>query len=342
VAADAPLSPLPPGGAPAAALDALDPAAPGDAAPAQYDCVFVEGEFVSSDAARLSVKANAVSYGTGVFGGMRATWNEEANELFLLEPLAHYRRLHLSAKALGLPLAYSAEELVAITVELLRRNEVRADAYVRPLLLQAGEVLPVRMHDVETRLLIYVAPFPAGYIPADGVRCLVSSWRRIPDVCLPLRAKLIGSYLNPALAKTEAVRAGFDEAILLTVDGEVAEATTSNVFLRRGDAWITPSVTDDILEGITRRQLIELIREELGERVVERSVDRSELYVCDEALLCGTAVQVAPLIEVDRRPVGDGQAGERTRKVMAALAEIARGEDERRREWTTPVYRGSE
>ncbi|MCP9486456.1 MAG: aminotransferase class IV [Gaiellaceae bacterium MAG52_C11] len=190
------------------------------------------------------------------------TFTTELNELHLLEPLAHYERLHLSANPLALPLEPSAEDLVAVTVELLRRNDVRADAYVRPLLFLAGDVLPVRMHDVEARLVIYVAPFPAGYVPISGVRCLVSSWRRIPDQCLPLRAKIIGSYVNPALAKTEAVQAGCDEALMLTVDGNVAEATTSNVFLRRGDEWITPPVTDDILEGITRRQVITLIADE--------------------------------------------------------------------------------
>lgn len=311
------------------------------AATATYDCVYVDGDFVGANDARVSVKANALSYGTGTFDGMRATSNEDAHELYLLEPLAHYARLHLSANALGLLLEQSPEELVAVTVELLRRNDVRADAYVRPLLFLADDVLPVRMHDIEARLVIYATPFPAGYIPDSGVRCLVSSWRRIPDACVPLRAKIIGSYVNPALAKTEAVQGGYDEALMLTVDGNLAEATTSNVFVRRGDEWITPPVTDDILEGITRRQVMALIADELGERVVERSVDRSELYICDEALLCGTAVQIAPLVEVDRRPVGNGRAGGRTRMLMQTLASVSRREHGRYVEWTTPVYGSS-
>src|SRR5207245_2119951 len=156
----------------------------------------------------------------------------------------------------------AAQELVNVTLELLRRNEAREDSYVRPLLLLAGEALPVRMHDIETRLLIYASPFPSGYIPTAGVRCVVSSWRRIPDACLPLRAKIIGSYVNTALAKTEATEAGADEAIMLNLAGNVCEASTSNIFLRRDDAWITPAVTEDILEGITRRQVLELIAEE--------------------------------------------------------------------------------
>lgn len=306
--------------------------------PQSFDWVFVDGEFVASAEARLSVKANTVSYGTGTFDGMRATWNEEREELYLLEPLAHYERLHRSANALALPLPYSAQELVDATIELLRRNAAREDSYVRPILLLAGEVLPVRMHDIETRLVIYASPFPAGYIPASGVRCLVSSWRRIPDASMPLRAKIVGSYINPALAKTEALQAGLDEAIMLTVDGNVCEASTSNIFLRRSGAWITPAVTEDILEGITRRQVMELIEEEHGETVLERAVDRSELYVCDEALLCGTAVQVVPVVEIDCRPVADGRPGNRTLKLMHTLTAIARAESSLHPEWTTPVY----
>ena len=311
----------------------------GEAATAPgFPVAFVDGTFVPVAEAALSVHANAVSYGTGTFEGMRATWNKQARELHLLEPLAHYERMHRSANALALPLAYSAEELVAFTVELLRRNEARSDVYVRPILLLAGEVLPVRMHEIATRFSIAVSRFPARYIDPAGVRCLVSSWRRMPDSTIPLRAKIIGSYVGPALAKSEAVLAGFDEALMLTVDGNLSEATTSNVFLRRGDQWVTPAPDQDILEGITRRQVMELIGEELGERVVERSVDRSELYVCEEALLCGTAVQIVPLVEVDRRPVGDGQPGERTLRLMETLAAIARGEGGRQRGWVTPVW----
>jgi branched-chain amino acid aminotransferase len=307
------------------------------AAPA-FPFAFVDGAFVPVAEAALSVHANAVSYGTGTFEGMRAAWNERAQELYLLEPEAHYERMHRSANALGLTLAYRAGELVEITIELLRRNEARCDVYLRPLLLLSGEVLPVRMHDVEARFSIAVSPFPAGYIDPAGVRCLVSSWRRAPDSTIPLRAKVIGSYVGPALAKTEAVQAGFDEALMLTVDGSLAEATTSNVLLRRGGEWITPAPDQDILEGITRRQVMELIGEELGERVVERSVDRSELYVCDEALLCGTAVQVVPLVEVDRRPVGDGRPGERTLRLMELLRSISQRETDAHHEWTMPVW----
>jgi branched-chain amino acid aminotransferase len=304
----------------------------------RLDLAYVDGAYVAIDEARVSPRANSLSYGTGTFEGMRAIWNEGEHELYLLEPLAHYERMRESANALGLALPHSPEELVEITVELLRRNDARSDTYVRPLLMLGGDTLQVRMHDIAMRFAIVLSPFPAKYIDPTGVRCVVSSWRRQPDSTVPLRAKVIGSYVGPALAKTEALLAGFDEAIMLTVDGKVAEGTTSNIFLRRGDSWITPGPSDAILEGVTRREVIELIGEDLGERVVERTIDRSELYVCDEALLCGTAVQVVPLIEVDRRRVGDGRAGARTVKLMKSLYAISRRDVGRHHDWTIPVW----
>jgi branched-chain amino acid aminotransferase len=304
---------------------------------ASFETVYVDGEFVTADAARISIKANAVSYGTGTFEGIRATWNAEHGELYLLEPLAHFDRMHGSANALGLELLPEPQELVDITIELLRRNEARQDIYVRPILLLSGEVLPVRMHDIETSFSISVSPFPSGYINTAGIRAGVSSWRRAPDSSMPIRAKINGSYVGPALAKTEAVRAGFDEAILLTIGGAVCEATTSNVFIRRGNRWATPAGTEDNLEGITRRQVATLIAE-AGGIVEERTIDRSELYICDEAFLCGTAVQVSPLVEVDRRPIGSGEAGEQTLHLIEELRRIACGENDRHRDWVVPVW----
>ncbi|MEV5752748.1 branched-chain amino acid transaminase [Actinoallomurus sp. NPDC052308] len=301
-----------------------------------YPWVFVDGAFVPAEEARLSVLANVVSYGTGTFDGIRAYWNAAHQELYLLEAAAHYERMRRSARILGLDLAVA--DPVPATVELLRRNGVRRDAYVRPLLFLAGEQLAVRMHDSETRFCVAATPVPGDYIDPRGVRCMVSSWRRASDVAMPNRAKVIGSYVGPALAKSEAIRNGFDEAILLTGDGYVAEATTSNILIRTGTEWATPPVTDDILEGITRRQIMDLLGERFGLVVTERRIQRSELYACDEALLCGTAAVVVPVVEVDGRPVGVGGPGETTVALQRGLQAIARREDHRHHEWTTPVY----
>ncbi|MCO1659772.1 aminotransferase class IV [Pseudonocardia humida] len=293
---------------------------------------------VPQDEARVSVHANALAYGAGTFEGIRAWWNAEHEELYLLEAAAHYARLERSARILGLRLPVPAAALVRLTAQLLRRNDVRSDAYVRPLLIQHGEVLTVRMHDIDTRLSIAVTPTPGDYIDPDGVRCMVSSWRRTPDSCTPNRAKVTGSYSGPSLAKTEALDHGFDEAIMLTVDGHVAEATTSNLFLRFGDEWVTPPGTDDILEGITRAQVMVLLEEATGKAAVQRRIQRSELYTCDEALLCGTAAIVVPVVEVDGRRVGDGAPGASTLLLGTTLRAIARRQDARHPEWTTPVY----
>jgi branched-chain amino acid aminotransferase len=300
--------------------------------------VFVDGEVVPDDEAAVSVHAHALSYGTGTFEGIRAWWNADREQLYLMEGHAHYERLARSARILGLPLPMSPDALVRATVDLLRRNEVRANAYVRPLLVQAGAALPVRMHDVETRLSIAITPTPGDYINPDGVRCMVSSWRRAPDVSTPNRAKVTGSYTGPALAKTEATAHGFDEAIMLTVDGFVAEATTSNIFVRLGEEWVTPPGTEDILEGITRAEVMTLLAEELGRPVTQRRVHRSELYTSDEILLTGTAAVVVPVVEVDGRPVGDGKPGETTQTLNQTIRAIGRGDDPRHPEWTTPVY----
>jgi branched-chain amino acid aminotransferase len=303
-----------------------------------YEWVFLDGAIVSSAEAVVSVHAHALSYGTGTFEGIRAWWNPDHEQLYLLEATAHYARLHRSAAILGLPPPRPVAELVDATVALLRHNDVRTDAYVRPLLVQAGEALPVRMHDVRTRLSIAVTPVHGDYIDSRGVRCVVSTWRRAPDVCTPNRAKVTGSYPGPALAKTEAVRQGFDEAIMLTTDGYVAEATTSNIVMRVGEEWVTPPGTDDILEGITRDQVMCLLHEQTGRPVTNRRVHRSELYTSDEILLCGTAAVVVPVVEVDGRPVGDGKPGEVTVWVNRAIREIARRDDPRHPDWTTPVH----
>ena len=311
-----------------------------DSSPFGKPCgvVLADGEFAASEEAAVSVHANALSYGTGTFDGIRAFWSPAREDLYLLEAHAHYDRMHKSARILGLRLPYPTGHLVELTAELLRRNQVNTDAYVRPILFQAGAVLPVRMHHVSTRFIVGVTPICGDYANRHGVRCKVSSWRRAPDISTPIRAKVIGSYTGPALARTEAERAGFDDALLLTLDGFVAEATTSNVLIRQGDIWATPPATDDILPGITRRQVMELIQELTGRAVHERRIHRSELLACDEILLCGTATTVTPVIDVDGWPVGTGAPGDMTTRLGDLIQAIARRTKPQHPEWTTPVY----
>jgi branched-chain amino acid aminotransferase len=305
----------------------------------QFPYVFVDGEVVTLEQARISVHANALAYGTGTFEGIRAFWDGGA--MWMLAAVEHYERMHRSARILGLELVYSVQELVDASARLLQKNDVREDAYLRPLLVLGTETLQVRVHDLQSRLSIAITPMGLDYINPKGVRCMVSSWRRTPDLALPNRAKVTGGYIGPAMAKSEALRCGADEAIMLNMDGHVAEASTSNVFVRFGETWSTPPPEDDILEGITRKELFVLIDEILHERVAERSIDRSELYAADEILLCGTAALVVPVIEVDGRSIGGGAAGARTLNLQQTLLAIARRQDSRHAEWLTPVPAGA-
>jgi branched-chain amino acid aminotransferase len=300
--------------------------------------VFFEGEFARYHDVHIGVMTHALHYGTGCFEGIRAYWNRGREQLYLLQGPAHYERLHRSARILRMDLPYSTEELIQVTLELLRRNDYRTDAYVRPLLFKAVEQIGVQLHGLADSFLVYTAPM-GNYVEIDGgIRCAVSSWRRVPDGALPARAKVTGAYVNSALAKSEALENGFDEAIVLSENGHVSEGSAENLFIFKDGTFATPPVTDDILEGITRRLLIGLIRDELRVPVVERSIDRTELYCCDELFLCGTGAQVSPVIEVDRRPIGDGRVGELTHELQQLYFAAVRGDNPKYTHWSLPVY----
>src|SRR5437879_1031722 len=300
--------------------------------------VCFEGEFARYNDVKLGLMTHALHYGTAVFEGIRAYWNEKKGQLFMLQAAAHYDRMQRSANVMRMRLPFSTEELVNFTVELLRRNEFKSDVYVRPLLYTSSEEIGVRLHNLNRGFFIYAIPF-GNYVEVEaGIRCMVSTGRRVPDQALPARAKITGSYAQAALAKSEAVESGFDEAIVLSVDGQVSEGSAENLFMLRDGAFITPPVTDDILEGVTRTLIINLIKEELGLPVVERSIDRTELYTCEELLLCGTGAQISPVVEVDRRPVGNGKVGEFTQELQNIYFGAVRGDAPKFKDWTIPVY----
>jgi branched-chain amino acid aminotransferase len=300
--------------------------------------VFFDGEMVRYHDVHIGVMTHALHYGTGCFEGIRAYWNASQSQLYILHAEAHYARLRRSAAILQLELPYTNDELIRWTAEILRRNDARTDTYIRPFVFVSAEEIGVRLHGMAQSFLIYTAPL-GQYLPTDGgIRCMVSTWRRISDGAIPARAKISGSYVNSALAKSEALDNGYDEAIMLTHDGHVSEGSAENLFMLRDGVFSTPPVTEDILEGITRKLMIGLIRDELGLPLVERSIDRTELYTCDELLLCGTGAQISPVIEVDRRAVGDGRVGRHTSQLQDLYFRAVRGEDPRYRDWLTPIY----
>ena len=281
---------------------------------------------------------HALHYGTGCFEGIRAYWNPNQEQLFAILMKPHFARLRQSAKILQIELPYTDEEMIDATVEILRRNGYREDVYVRPLAFKSSEEIGVRLHNLKESFAIYTAPFGA-YVDVDkGIRCMVSSWRRIDDNAAPARAKITGIYINSALAKTEANQNGFDEAIVLTQDGHVSEGSAENLFILRDGVLITPSASDNILEGVTRKVIMEMAGDDLGLKVVERSIDRSELYVADEVFLCGTGAQVSPVLEIDRRAVGNGEMGPITRELQKLYFDICYGRVEERLDWLTPIY----
>jgi branched-chain amino acid aminotransferase len=296
-----------------------------------YHC----GELVKLGNIRLSPATHALNYGTGVFEGIRAYWNEGRGTLQVLKLREHYERFEKSCRMLRIDLPHTVDELCEITLEILRRNAPREDTYIRPLAYKSAASVGVKL-TVEEELSIFTVPM-GNYVELTGLRCCVSSWRRTPDTAIPARGKLTGSYINTALAVDEAQRGGYDDAIFLTQDGHVSEASAANIFLLRKGGLVTPPVTADILEGITRDAVMELAEKELGMPVMLRDVDRTELYVADEVFLTGTGYQIAPVVEIDGRKVGSGEMGPVAGRLQELYFEAARGDNPDYGHWTVAV-----
>ncbi len=299
---------------------------------------YFQGRIVPYAEAKVGVMTHALNYGTGCFGGIRAYWNEDEQQLLVFRPNDHYRRFLQSAQLLMMDLGHSEDELVNITLDLLRTEGLRTDTYIRPLAYKADEATGVRLHDLRTDLTIFAIPYGHYIQNEEGLHATISSWRRINDNSIPARGKITGAYINSAFIKTDAMLAGYDEGIALNRDGHVAEGSAENVFMLRDGVVITPPVTDEVLEGITRRTLMTLVRDELGVEVVERSIDRSELYLADELWLCGTGAQLCAVTHVDRRPVGSGKMGPLVSDLRDLFFDVVRGRVAKYRHWNTPVY----
>jgi branched-chain amino acid aminotransferase len=293
------------------------------------------GELVKMGEIRLSPATHALNYGTGVFEGIRAYWNERRGALQVLKLREHYERFEKSCRMLRIDLPHTVDELCEVTLEILRRNAPREDTYIRPLAYKSAASVGVKL-TVEEELSIFTVPM-GNYVELTGLRCCVSSWRRTPDTAIPARGKLTGSYINTALAVDEAQRAGYDDAIFLTQDGHVSEASAANIFLLRKGGLVTPPVTADILEGITRDAVMELAEKELGMPVMPRDVDRTELYAADEVFLTGTGYQIAPVVEIDGRKVGTGEMGPVAARLQELYFEAARGDNPDYGHWTVAV-----
>jgi len=300
--------------------------------------VYSGGDFVRYEDAKVGLLTHGLQYGTGCFEGIRGYWVPEEEELFLILLRDHYDRLVTSAKILTMSLPKTVDELIDITVELCVRNDYRKDVYIRPFAYKAAEDVGVRLHNVPDAFAIVPIPFSHYLESGRGLDVCVSSWRRADDTMAPPRAKITGLYVNSALAKSEAVLNGYDEAILLSHDGHVSEGSAENIFLVRRGVLYTPDPSQNVLEGVTRRMIMEIARNELGMQVVERSIDRGELYAADEVFFTGTAVGICYVGSIDRRLVGNGELGPVAQRLGEIYERIVTGREPRYADWLTRTY----
>lgn len=294
---------------------------------------YFEGEVVPIEDASVSIATHSLNYGTAVFEGIRAYLQDDGSTA-LLFGLEHYERLLRNARLVRASVPETAAELVEITFDLLRRNGHGGDVYIRPLIYKSAPNIRVQLTGLDDRVAIYTMPL-GDYLPTGGIRVTVSGWQRVSDNAIPARGKISGSYVNAAFAAEDAHAGGYDDALLLTADGHVAEASAANLFVVFGQEVATPPLVDDVLSGITRGAIIR-IAADAGYEVVERRIDRSELYLADEVFLTGTGVQVAPVASIDDRPIGsDGfpVSLDIQRRYFAAV----RGTDPHYADWLTPV-----
>lgn len=274
----------------------------------------------------------------GVFEGIRAYRSDDGNELYVFRLREHLERLARSMKLVRLPLPYSIDELTTAIVDLLRVNDIRDDTYIFPMGF-AAETYTHRydLPEQSSSLVIHTKPMASNLRKEVAYKGRVASWRRISEDVMPPRVKNLSNYRNGQLARMEAVADGYDTSLLLNQQGKIAEAPGACVMLIRDGKLITPDLTSSVLESITRDALLVLAREKLGLVVEERSVDRTEFYVGDEAFICGTAAEVTPVVALDHYPIGDGKIGPITRQLRAAYEAALRGTDGSYPEWRTPV-----
>jgi len=300
--------------------------------------VFYRGRIVPYSEVKFGVLTHAMNYGTAVFGGLRAYWNDDEKQLFVFRPQDHFRRFLQSSKLLCMDLKLTGDDLLKGLVDLIRTEGHHEDLYIRPLAFYADEIIGVRVHDLNAEASIIVIPFGAYNKNEDNMHVTISSWRRIDDNTIPARGKIAGAYVNSAFIKTDAVRAGFDEALVLNADGHISEGSAANFFMLRNGVFATPPITDNVLEGITRRTVMQLVRDELGMEVQERQIDRTEVYLADEMFFCGTGAQVSAITRVDHRLVGTGKIGEVTARLRKMYFDVVRGRSAKYRDWCYPVY----
>ncbi len=299
-------------------------------------------KFVPISEANINIMTHAFQYGTGIFEGIRGYWNNEEKQMYIFRMKEHYVRLTNNCKILMLELEKTPDELCKLTVDLMKKNKPSCDMYIRPNVFKAGLIIGPSLLNTNgrnpTALSIYTVPMGDYVDISKGLHVCVSSWTRLDDNALTPRGKIQGSYVNTAFAKTDALLNGFDDSIVLSQNGHVSEGSAMNLFIVRDGKLITPPVTSNILEGVTRDTIIQLAKNELELETEIREIDRTELYICDEVFFCGTGAQVSPIIKIDHRKVGNGQIGQISKKLQEIYFEVVRGRKHVYKNWLTPVF----
>lgn len=299
---------------------------------------YLRGQFVPLEQATISVRTHAFLYGTAVFEGLKAYWLPDG-QMGVFRMHEHYARLLNSCRILRLRSPLTHAEMSNLTVDLLKRNQCNSATYIRPIVyksdLRIGPILTVK--DTQDDFCLFTVPMDGYLDTTKGLHVGVSSWRRLDDNAIPARAKVSGAYVNTALAKTDGYLSGFDDVVVLTNEGHVAEGSAMNLFLIRDNQLITSSITENILEGITRDTVIELATKELGLKVVSRPIDRTELYIADEAFFAGTATEIASITQFDHRYLGDGKVGKVTQQLQDLFSKAIHGILPQYKHWITPV-----
>jgi branched-chain amino acid aminotransferase len=299
---------------------------------------YFQGRIVPMSEATVSIATHGLHYGTGCFEGLRAYWNAAKQQLYVLKLREHFERFARSRRILKIRANESVEELCATTLELLRRHSYQEDVYIRPFAYKSSRTIKLALSSLDDSVNIYAFPMGNYVDISGGLNVCISQWRRVSGNAIPVRAKTTGAYINSALAVDDAAAAGYDEAIFLTEAGNVSEGSSCNLFIVKRGQIFTPRPTDDILEGITRDCVKEMVEREFGQQVIERAVDRTELYDADEVFFSGTGVQISPVTRIDNRPIGDGKPGGLTMDLQKRYLMAVRGDDSAYGEWCTPVY----
>jgi branched-chain amino acid aminotransferase len=298
---------------------------------------YFQKKIMPLEEAKIPIMTHFLHYGTAVFEGIRANWNDKQKQTYIFRLKEHYQRLAQGCAVLKIALPMTIDELCTKSVELVAKCGFQEDVYIRPVAYTSSQALGVRLYDLEHDFFMFAFPW-GPYLDKDKVHCGVSSWHRPEDNVIPPQIKANGLYVNNALAKTEAIDNGYDEAIMLSPDGHISEGSGENIFLVVDGKLITPATTNNILMGITRNTVIELAEKELGIQTVHRSIDRSELYFADECFLTGTAAHVTPVAEIDHRKIGNGEIGPITSKLQEIYTRVIRGNHPKYMHWCTPVY----